>query len=362
MPPYKRITFMAPYSLGIAPSQRFRFEQYFCVLKERGFHVNYLGFIARKNSGLFTHRNSLSTLSVICLGILRRIIHLGLLSQSDFVFIHRELSPVGPPFFEWIIAKVFKKKIIYDFDDAIWATDKANESKLSKLIRWRGKVASICRWSYRISCGNEYLAAYARQFNSNVIVNPTTIDTAHLHNPTLYLQSKNYKEKITIGWTGSHSTLKYLNEVEPAINYLQQKYHSLYLLVIADRKPELRIDRMEFIPWNKKTEAADLLRIDIGIMPLPDDDWSRGKCGFKALQYMAMQIPCVASPVGVNVKIIEHGQNGYLTQTYDEWVTCLENLIVSDSLRKKFGEAGRKKIISHYSVESNASTFLSLFE
>src|SRR5690606_28051456 len=117
-----------------------------------------------------------------------------------------------------------------------------------------------------------------------------------------------------------------------------------------------------FLRWNKETEAEDLLKIDVGIMPLPNDEWSRGKCGFKALQYLAMKKPCVASPVGVNSEIIEHGVNGFLAESSEEWFIHLENLVRDESLRLQMGQAGRKKIIDHYSVVSNTSTFLSLFE
>ncbi|MBX2969620.1 MAG: glycosyltransferase family 4 protein [Cyclobacteriaceae bacterium] len=360
MPPYKRITFIAPYSPGIAPSQRFRFEQYFCVLKERGFHLNYLGFISKKNSGLFTHRNSFSTLSIICLGFLRRIIHAGLIWQSDFVFIHRECAPIGPPFFEWIIAKVLRKKIIYDFDDAIWLTDKINESALEKFIRQRSKIRIICKWSYKVSCGNAFLANYAKQFNSNSFINPTTIDTENLHNPTLYVQERNSK-KISIGWTGSHSTLKYLSEIENVLYELENTFPQVSFILIADKPLAMKLKRYDFVKWSKDTEAADLSKVDIGIMPLPNDEWSQGKCGFKALQFMAMGIPCVASPIGVNTTIIDHGINGFLASTKEEWLFYLTQLITQEDMRLTLGMDGRKKVETTYSVRSNADNFLKLF-
>src|SRR5690606_4454603 len=168
--------------------------------------------------------------------------------------------------------------------------------------------------------------------------------------------------KITIGWTGSHSTLKYLKEIEPVLQYLETKYPHVQILIIADKKPDLQLQNLEFIKWNKETEAEDLSKIDIGIMPLPDDEWSKGKCGFKALQYMAMEIPCVISPVGVNAQIIDHGINGFLAESDQAWITHLEHLINNQSARVLLGKAGRKKIIENYSVLSNTANFLSLFE
>lgn len=358
-----KIIFLSPYPYDQAPSQRFRFEQYMSMLKNQGWTVKFYAFTQSSSwKIIYADHQFLKKVRVLIIGIVKRLFILFAIPSQSFVFIHRELSPVGPPFFEWVIAKILRKKIIYDFDDSIWLTDKTNESKLAKFIRWRSKVASICRWSYRISCGNAYLADYARNFNPNVIVNPTTLETDQLHNPARYSKKNNNNNKLIIGWTGSHSTLKYLHKMEPVLNHLQQKYSMLHFLVIADRKPELNIKRMEFVPWNKETEALDLLRMDIGIMPLPDDEWSKGKCGFKVLQYMAMEIPCVASPVGVNTEIIDHGHNGFLAYTDNEWIKYLDDLIQHTELRKAFGKAGRTKVLKGYSVNSNASTFLSLFD
>jgi glycosyltransferase involved in cell wall biosynthesis len=131
--------------------------------------------------------------------------------------------------------------------------------------------------------------------------------------------------------------------------------------VIANKEPVLAIRSLTFIPWSKEHEIEDLLQIDIGIMPLTDDIWAKGKCGFKALQYMALAIPALASGVGVNAAIIDAGINGFLCTTEEEWFSCLKSLIDQPDLRRQIGNRGRQKIIDHYSVSSNTSTFLSLF-
>lgn len=279
----------------------------------------------------------------------------------DFVFIHREILPAGPPILEWFIAKVLQKKIIYDFDDAIWNTDLKNEPLLQKLVKWRGKVASICKWSYKVSCGNEYLYSYARRHNSSVVLNPTTIDTKELHNPHRYAVIKNPNE-IVIGWTGTHSTIKYLHDIAPVIKHLEDTNPHVRFVVIADKKPDLDLKSILFIPWSKENEGRDLMKFDIGIMPLTDDEWSQGKCGFKALQYMALGIPCVASPVGVNKKIIDDSINGFLCTTPYQWLEALSTLIYDAHLRKEMGLRAREKVIKDYSVDSNAAVFLSLFQ
>jgi glycosyltransferase involved in cell wall biosynthesis len=354
------ILFICPYPVGQSPSQRFRFEQYFQILTSHGYGYHIQSFLSLENWQVFyTSGNHLLKGFILLKGFFKRLLLLFKASTYNFVFIHREASPVGPPIFEWAIAKILRKKIIYDFDDAIWSTDKINEGLLEKTLRWRSKVAAICSWSHKVSCGNEYLAAFAREFNNQVVYNPTTIDTTNLHKAE---KNKSYQqEKITIGWTGSHTTLKYLNIIESVLVDIERKFSNVEILIIANQKPQLPLKTLKFLPWKKDTEASDLLKIDIGIMPLPDDEWTKGKCGFKALQYMAMEIPAVVSRVGVNQSIVDHGVNGFQATTTEEWMEALELLIQDNTLRIKMGESGRKKVIDQYSVASNTLTFLSMF-
>ncbi len=359
----KRILFLVPYPLKESPSQRFRFEQYFELLLNNGFQFEVHSFLKSHNWKIFFKSGqTLAKILALGAGFFNRVLSLFHSLSYDFVFIHRELTPLGPPVFEWMLAKILRRKIIYDFDDAIWLTDRNEEPRLLKLLKYRSKVKSICRWSYKVSCGNEYLGDFAGLYNKRVVFNPTTIETQARHNPDLKTKISLIKNRITIGWTGSHSTLKYLDEIEPVLQKLENKFPMVQVLVIADRKPLLKLNSLLFIPWREKSEIDDLLKIDIGIMPLPDDEWTKGKCGFKALQYMALRIPTVASPVGVNSKIIDHGVNGFLCNTPEEWENALTELIENNTLRSQMGEEGRKKVINHYSVTSNSDNFLSLFE
>jgi glycosyltransferase involved in cell wall biosynthesis len=353
-----KILFLAPYPLKLSPSQRFRFEQYFSLLTSHGYHFHVQTFLDSHNWQFFFNKGkSLAKILALARGFARRFLILFTLHRYDRVLIHREAAPLGPPVFEWLIAKVWRKKIIYDFDDAIWLTDRKSESWALRVLKWRTKVGSICKWSYRVSCGNAYLSEFARQFNSRVVFNPTTVDTDNLHLPRKF----NNSNALVIGWTGSHSTLKYLKEVEPVLQSIEERFPNVNMLVIADKNPHLELARFDFKPWNPATETSDLAPIDIGIMPLPFDEWSKGKCGFKALQYMAMAIPTVASPVGVNTKIIDHNLNGFLANGADEWRESLIRLIEDSDLRARLGQAARLKVVQHYSVSSNSDNFLSLF-
>lgn len=357
----KKILFICPYPTGLAPSQRFRYEQYLKHLKEENFEVDLSPFLTEKAYRHFYQSRSLfSKIYSITVSYLTRALLLLKITSYDFVFIHREATPAGPPIVEYVVAKLFRKRIIYDFDDAIWLTDKKDESRLTTLLKCRWKVSLICRWSYRISCGNSYLAHYARHFNPNVYLNPTTIDTTNLHVPQS-ISRRLSNGKVTIGWTGSHSTLKYLSAVVPVLEAIEKKYPQVSFLIIADRHPHLPLKNFIFRPWSLETEISDLASMDIGIMPLPDDPWTRGKCGFKALQYMAMGIPAVISPVGFNREIVQHGVEGYWCSSDDDWTRCLEELIIDLEKRIGMGRRGRQTVEERYSVASNSANFLSLF-
>jgi len=366
-----KVLFLFPYPVGKSPSQRFRFEQYLEILKSAGIEFDLAPFWDIKSwTDLYRQGRYLQKALGLLRGIAGRFLIFLTVSRYHFVFIHREALPLGPPVIEWLLFRVFQKKIIYDFDDAIWLPNTSDENGMVSSFKWHSKVKSICRWSYKVSCGNSYLAAFAKQFNASVIINPSTVDTQKLHDPAHHevspkesggLRTKS-GETISLGWTGSHSTLKYLDSLVPVLQKLESTYPQLRLVIIADKKPSLAVRSLTFLPWLKEREIEDLLQFDIGIMPLSDDVWTRGKCGFKALQYMALGIPAVASPVGVNTEIIGHGVNGFLCCTEEEWLAWLRTLIDSPTLRKEMGQQGRRSVIDHYSVLSNTPTFLSLFE
>jgi len=353
----KHIIFLCPYPKGGAPSQRFRFEQYLDLLKEQGFTYQIEGFLDEKtNQILYKPGQTGKKLIGVMLGFLRRIYLLFSIPKADFVFIHREATPIGPPFIEWIIAKLLRKKIIYDFDDAIWLKDASGVNNFMLRLKWQQKVSRICQWSYNISAGNAYLCAYAKQFQPQVALVPTTIDTEQHHN-RIKQQSN---QPLTIGWTGSHSTMKYLKSIERVLQQLEEQF-DFQFVVISNRPPELALKNLKFIQWNEANEVEDLLQLHIGLMPLPDDPWARGKCGFKALQYLALGIPALVSPVGVNTKIVEHGVNGYVCATDHDWHKYLSILLQDAELRENLGEEGRKKIVKEYSVKANTQNFINLF-
>lgn len=375
-----KILFLTPYPHGQAPSQRFRFEQYLLLLKEKVVSFQYEPFLNEKAwKILYQPGHQVTKIGAIAKGFFKRVLLLFQINKFNYVFIHREAAPLGPPIFEWAIAKILRKKVIYDFDDAIWLPNTSEENKWATRLKWHQKVASICRWSYKVSCGNQYLYDYAAQFNPNVVLNPTTIDTVHLHNPALLLEgsqilpldvrekhdknsmdSKEPLKKLVIGWTGTHSTLPYLDEIIPVLQELG-KHYKFTFVVIANKAPDLELESFQFVKWAKETEIKDLLHLNIGLMPLTNDAWAQGKCGFKALQYMALGIPALVSPIGVNAEIVDDGINGFHCRTAADWKKNIILLLENAGLRNRMGKAGREKVEQQYSVKANEANFLSLF-
>jgi glycosyltransferase involved in cell wall biosynthesis len=222
-------------------------------------------------------------------------------------------------------------------------------------LRFPGKTAVLCRLARQVLAGNAFLASYARRFNPRVSVVPTTIDTDR-YSPSL----RRPGSVPVIGWTGSYSTARYLEALRPVLQRLGRRHEFRVVVVGA---PGLAADgvEVEARPWRSASEVSDLADIDIGVMPLDDTEWERGKCGLKALQYMALGIPAVASPVGVNVEIVRDGENGLLAASDEEWERALERLLADAGLRRRLGDAGRATVESGYSARVHAPRVAAVF-
>ena len=351
------ILFVVPYPKGEAPSQRFRFEQYLDELSKRGHSYKISSFLDRKTWAVLYNKGHFFVKFIgLVRGYLRRINDLITIHKYDVVFVHREAVPFGPPFFSWLVAKVFKKKIIFDFDDAIWLPNASKSNKLTLYFKQFKNASRLCKWASRISAGNRFLAEHAGMFNSNVVINPTTIDTEEYHNTT----TSHDNHIFTIGWTGSHSTIDYLNEIYPVLLELEKQF-DFEFHVICDVAPSFNLKSLKFIKWAKETEVDDLMNFNVGIMPLPNNVWTRSKCGFKALQYMSLGIPAVVSDVGINSEIVDHDVNGCLCKTNDDWYLYLSKLMSDKNYLLKLSAKTRDKIISNYSVQSNKENYIRLF-
>ena len=356
----KDVLFLLPYPLHRAPSQRFRVENLLFLLDEKGLNYDLAPFMSEQVwQILYKQGSTLQKAMGIFKSFLKRwSIVLFKAYQYNTIFIHREAAPLGPPIVEWFLAKILNKKIVYDFDDAIWIPNTSAQNKIAGLVKSFWKVKYICKWSYKISAGNDFLCAFAANSGAkNVCRIPTVVNTTKRYN-----QLKQHKtDNIVVGWTGSHSTLQFLQPLIPIIKKLQTEIDFTFL-VIADKKPDLDLQNWKFCPWDEATEIEDLLKIDIGVMPLKNDAWSEGKCGFKLIQYLSLGIPAIANSVGVNKNIVENSINGFLADDEQQWETALKTLLGDEEMRKRMGGKGREKMINEYSISSQKDNFLDLFQ
>jgi glycosyltransferase involved in cell wall biosynthesis len=358
MYPEKKILFLVAHRPGRSPGQRFRFEQYLPYLQENGFtyHISYL--LDEKDDKVFYARGRyLGKSRLLFKSLWQRWNDMNNLTQYDMVFLYREAHMLGTTWFERKIRKAGLKMII-DFDDSIWLKDVSEGNRNLAFLKRPAKTSEIVALCDAVIVGNQYLADYARQYNQKVFVIPTTIDTDY-YVPSL---KENSSDKVCIGWTGSSTTLKHFSLAVPVLKKLRTIYgERLTFRLISDEKFTGDLPGLENISWCRETEVEDLAAIDIGIMPLPDDDWARGKCGFKGLQYMALGKPAVLSPVGVNNEIIEHGVNGFLADTPGEWEKILRLLIENPDLRKRTGENGRRTIEEKFSYHSQKDRYINIY-
>jgi glycosyltransferase involved in cell wall biosynthesis len=353
----KKILFIIPYRKDSAPSQRFRFEQYLDFLNENGFESTLSPLIATAAEDALL--NGSNSIRKVIIGVhmgMRRLRDLFRMNQYDIIFIAREGFITGSIFFEKSLKKS-RAKIVYDFDDAIWIDVISEKNRSFAWLKNAGKTKKIISLADIVVGGNKYLAQYALQFNKNVTVLPTTIDT-DLYQPGYTL----HDDPVVIGWSGSRTTIEHFKTALPALTILKKKYgKKISFRVIGDG--DFKDEKLGIIglPWLKERELKDLRPIDIGIMPLPDIEWAKGKCGLKGLQYMALEIPTVMSSVGVNVDIIQDGKNGFLATTTEEWVEKISLLIEDGDLRLRLGKEGRKTVVENYSIKSQRENYVSVF-
>ncbi len=349
---------MIPAPENTLPSQRFRFEQYINLEEKRELKFYLCPFYNSYSwSYLHTKKHYFGKIIGVTFSFFKRIITLFSLYKYQFIYIHREAASIGPPFFEWIITKILKKKIIYDFDDSVWVSTSSPANPFAAYIKCAWKVKYIAKWSYTISTGNQFLADFAKQYCNDVRIIPTVVNTNSKHN-----QIKNHDTlPLTIGWTGTFTNFVQLDIIISVIKQLQQNYDFTFL-IIADKDPLYKEIKYVYKPWDLNTEIEDLLKMHIGVMPLGNTVLALGKCAFKAIQYMSLGIPAVVSNIGANKDVVKDGINGYCASNEQEWYNKLSYLLEHSEKRVELGKNARASIISNYSVESTKNDFFNLFK
>lgn len=286
---------------------------------------------------------------------MRRLCTVLLIPRHSVVFIEKELIPYFPAWIEqWLVWR--RCYLIVDYDDALFHQYDNHPKKWVRRLFGK-KIATVMRLSHTVVAGNSYLAEYARLAGAlRVEVIPTVVDLNRYRFGGI---KREFSKRFTIGWIGSPSTARYLEAIAPALAEVCAN-GSARVKLIGSGPLDLPGVPFEIIQWGEATEVEEIKQFDIGIMPLPDEPWERGKCGFKLIQYMACGIPVVASPVGVNSEIVQPGVNGYLAKTHAEWVNSLLELLLDTAMRHRMGQAGRKLVEQHYSLQVTGPRFARL--
>ena len=333
---------LVPYPPGRAPGQRYRIEQWAPLLEKEGLQVHLSAFLPVWGMEALYQRGHFFTKSAATLlGCARRLKQIPSFGRYDALFVYREAMLLGPDWLERLAAS--RRPLVFDFDDATFLGDVSAANRWAGRLRPRGKAASLCRVAAHVTVGNETLADFARRHARLVTVIPSTIDT------TAYVpRPRPANPRPVVGWTGSTTTVRYLEALHPVLVELRRVID--FEMLVVGVPVDLPGIEVRYVPWNADTEPDDLRPVDVGVMPLTDDEWSRGKSGMKALQYMALGIPPVVSPVGVNARIVADGKNGFHARDNEEWVRKLQLLLREPELRRRLGEQGRRTVEQEYSA------------
>jgi glycosyltransferase involved in cell wall biosynthesis len=330
---------------------RFRISQFIPYLESVGYEVTVSPFFSPEFFRLVYRPGQYAKKVAAFFGLsLRRFRSLRGLSQYDLVFIYREAFPVGPPLIERWLARPGRPPIVYDFDDAVFLPNVSDANRFIVSLKWAGKVPEILRLSARVIAGNDFLAGFARAHNAAVITVPTCVDTDKFvprADPAVSVPP-------VVGWIGSPTTAPYLSMLTAVFQNVAAD--TPFQLKVSGAASDVSVPgvRVTNVPWSLADEVSLFNTCDVGVYPLTDDEWSKGKCGFKAIQFMACGVPVLASAVGVNREIVVDGVNGLLATTAEEWETKLRRLLTDPALRARLAAAGRRTVEERYSLRVNA--------
>ncbi len=352
----KRILIVCPHPLNVAPGQRLKYEQYIKSWEEKGYQVDISSFMSLRFWNIvYKPGRLLEKIMWTKIGYFRRFLLLFRLRKYDLVYTFLWGTPFGPPIYEWALCKI-SKKIIYDIDDLVYSKDhKSKANSFIATLKGREKPIYLMKKANHVITCTPHLDDFVRQYTNK------TTDISSTINTDTYKPINTYSNDntLTLGWSGSHSTSKYVYLLQDVLLELSTKY-KFKLLVIGDASFNIPGLDVEAIGWEEATEVKNLQRIDIGLYPLPDEPWVLGKSGLKALQYMALGIPTIATAIGANYRVIEDGVSGTLVKTNKDWMSALENYMNNAELRKSHGIAAQIRVEEKYSIRANTPVYLNI--
>jgi glycosyltransferase involved in cell wall biosynthesis len=356
----RKVLILCPSPRGTAATQRLKYEQYLDLLEKEGYSFTISSFQTRRCWKIIYKKGYIpEKIFWYCLGYLRRTFDLIRAPFYEAIFINLWGTPIGRPFFEHFFLGM-NRNIIYDIDDMMFITS-ADHVKLNFFQRLKGsrKPLTLMKYAKYVIVCTPKLEEIARELNmyENVIDISSTFDTKRF----VPVQSYEQHDITAIGWTGTHSTLPFLESLQPVLAEVSRQ-RKIKLIVIANKEYKMKDVQTEFISWRQETEVTDLHRFEIGLYPIPANEWSLGKSSLKALTYMAIAIPFVATAYGTNFRVMTDGTEGFLAKNEEEWVQRIIELVDNAALRKKMGLAGRKTVIESFSIEANFPKYLKVFK
>jgi glycosyltransferase involved in cell wall biosynthesis len=340
-----------------AAATRYRLQQFVRPLADRGISLTIHPFM---NSALFQQFYRREALTGTAIGLLKaavkRLADIVAAGKVDVILVQREAMLFGPPVIEWLTTRVLRRPLVLDLDDATYVSyTSPTYGRVGKALKWFSKTDDLIRWASIVTCGNRAIAEYVSSKGATARIIPTVVD-AEIFRPAPHLPENN---PVVLGWIGTHSTYPYLESIFPVLQDLAQR-HKFRLKVVGSGKDEVLIPGVgvDNVPWQLEREIADFQSIDIGLYPIDaklySGNWAAGKSGFKALQYMAVGVPYVATPVGASAELGEVGATHFEARNDNEWLSALTTLIADAGRRKMMGAAGRRHVTEHYGLPAQA--------
>lgn len=353
----KSILVICPMHVGYAPSQRLKYEQYFNHWEQNGFTITVAPFMSLAlqkviyKKGLY-FKKAMGMLS----GYYRRLKLLSQIKKYDIVYVHLYVTPMGPALFERLVCNR-AKKIIFDIDDLVFLKNDKAEPWYALLLKGRKKPLYLMQKANHVITCTPYLDEFVRKYNSN------TTDISSTINTDTYIPVNKYTNdnKLVIGWSGSHSTVRMLETILPIFQKLNQ--HIDYkLLVMGTTNFKIESVDVECVAWSEDKEISTLQRMDIGLYPLPFEEWIKGKSGLKALQYMALGVPAIATNIGCTDRVVQEGETGFLVKEHEEWIEKIIYLANNPNERKRMGGNGRQRVDNYFSIKANEALYLNILK
>ena len=350
---------MLPRYDALGASSRLRMMQYVPALQAAGIEVEVSPLLDDAYvRGLYAGKVSVPAVARAYWQRLRRV---QAMKQYDVVWLEKEAWPWLP---HWLELPLLGSatRLVVDYDDAVFHRYDAHRSSLVRSLLGN-KIDGVMQRAHLVTAGNAYLANHARAARSQAVEwLPTVIDLARYPlAATTHEKDALGDRPVVVGWIGSPSTADYLQQVSAALQPLQASGR-IRCVAIGARPDQVIGTPFHAEAWQETTEVAQLQRFDIGIMPLPDEPWERGKCGYKLIQYMACGLPVVASPVGVNTELVVQGENGFLASSEAQWTEAIGALVADADLRRRLGQAGRQRVEEKYCLQAQAPRLVEMLK